>query len=172
MLALLVALSSNAQAASTNSSSDGGADTYVDLRGSMAVPAGARGFAYVGSVGIGAEWEGGGSLGVRFLGMADPPSTMFSNNPAPYAGGPVMDFRKHIYVSEDFDLYPTASAGFVITVDEPTGRNVVLPIMETGFGVRKTFGDPDGARFAVAPEAGFVPFILAPYGSVTFSTIF
>lgn len=166
MFALIIALTSpEAHAASDT-------DTYVDLRGSMAVPAGARGFAYVGSVGIGAEWEGGGSLGVRFLGMGDPPSTMFSQNPVDFAGGPVLDFRKHIYVSDDFDLYPAVSGGFVVTVDEPTGRNVVLPVAETGFGVRKTFGDPEGTQFSIAPEAGFVPFLLAPYGSLTFSTRF
>jgi hypothetical protein len=163
MFSLLLALTTNAQAENK---------TYVDMRGSMAVPANARGFAYVGSVGVGSEFEAGGSLGLRFLGMADPPSTMFSQNPAQFAGGPVLDWRKHIYTSDDFDLYPAVSGGFVITVDQPTGRNIVLPVLETGFGVRKSFGEKDGTRFALSPEIGFVPFLLAPYGSITMSTIF
>jgi hypothetical protein len=47
-------------------------------------------------------------------------------------------------------------------------RNVILPTLELGAGLRVSGPSITGQRFFVAPELGYVPAGRAPYTAVTF----
>ena len=49
--------------------------------------------------------------------------------------------------------------------------NVILPILEGGFGIRLSRMTNDGSLVFVSPELGFVPGAVAPYTAVSIGVI-
>ena len=143
---------------------------YVHGRASVAVPAGARGIATPMGVAMGTEFEHGTTLGLRLLGMNEPPSNFYAD-PATPAAGTMVDWAYHKQITPSVDMYPTASIGFAVAQDD-NGYNIVLPLAETGIGMRMQTNPSGENSFYVAPELGVVPLIAAPYAALNIGGTF
>ncbi|MCP4806251.1 MAG: hypothetical protein GY913_05640 [Proteobacteria bacterium] len=162
MTALLALFSLNANAADLEV--DSGNRMYAHGRASVAVPAGARGIATPIGVAVGTEFEHGTTLGLRILGMNEPPKS-FIGDPATPAAGTMIDWAYHKQITANMDMYPTASIGFAVAQND-NGYNIVLPLAETGIGMRMQTKPGEAGSFYVAPELGVIPFIGAPYAAL------
>ncbi|HJN75751.1 MAG TPA: hypothetical protein QGF58_17615 [Myxococcota bacterium] len=163
-MSLLIAILSANDASAAESS------PYVSTRATTAASAGGEGLAFLGSVGFGAEWDNGQSLGMRFIGVPNPPDTLWLK-PGPYAAGPAIDWRWYIPVTDHFDMYPAASFGVLYAPERGTNRNLLLPVAEGGFGTRfKLTGEQGSVWFA--PEFDIVPLAAAAAVSANFGMTF
>jgi len=132
---------------------------YVMTRASAAATAGGDRIAAVGSVGMGAEWDNGNSLGMRFMYAPSPPDALWLE-PGPYAAGPAVDWKYYVGVSDNFDMYPAMSVGILYAPEQGTGRTLLLPVAEAGFGMRLKTDNAEGSNVWVAPQFDLIPLAL------------
>ena len=67
-----------------------------------------------------------------------------------------------------FSFFTQVSLGYVYgTPESETEKNVVLPILEGGFGARISRKTRSGGLLYLSPELGFVPGAMAPYSSIS-----
>ena len=144
---------------------------YVQARGSAAMPANTSGIATPSSIGLGARWEDGTRLGMRAMVMPNPPDVFYAS-PGPVGGGLVLDYAHHFPVSRKTSFYPVMSAGVLLTVDEYSNDNVVLPVTEAGVGLEYAASLRSGNHMTISPEIGLVPFLLAPYAALNVGVLF
>ncbi len=147
---------------------------YTSVRAGMAVPATAHGDVLTGGLGLGVELEPENTLGLRVIYMHAPPENPLAvNTPdVPWAWGPVIDWRHFFGRTSSINFYTSVSIGYVYGVPENEhADNVVLPIVEGGFGARLSRTTSSGARIFISPELGVVPAALAPYSAVTVGVI-
>lgn len=142
--------------------SPGKARVFGSTRASVAVPTGYTGVAQSYGAEIGAMFEDGNQLALRFAFVPNPPDVFGADTPNA-ALGPVVSWAYNIRVSRAFDLYPTACLGAVFGPSPATQVNMVLPYIQGGLGARARFTTASGSEVALGPEIGFVPTILAPY---------
>ena len=160
---------------------------YVGLRSSVAVPADGNGMAYSGGLALGTQLNEKNFVGMRGIYMDSPPK----NPIAPLADGvtldvaygPVLDWQHVFKPNASTSFYTNTSAGFIFgtptevpgsTADAPEEdlRNVILPVLEFGVGMRLARQTSSGNLLYVSPEFGVVPGALAPYAAVNVGTFF
>jgi hypothetical protein len=130
---------------------------YLGGRSGVAVPIGTVGLAFPTSLEAGIHFPSNMSVGLRFTFQQDPPE-MFGYD-APWAVGPLIDGRKFFRINQNIELYGDLALGFIFGVDEPSGRNAVMPIGSAGIGARVMPGD---SKVYIAPEFGVTSFTV-PY---------
>jgi hypothetical protein len=147
---------------------------YVAVRGAVAVPANAQGDVKTGGVAIGAKLSEYNSLGLRVIYMDDPPDNPLTTT-TPELGeamGPVIDWQHHFQPESSISFYTNVSLGYVYGVpDKGDDNNVILPILEGGFGIRLSRMTKDGSLVYMSPELGFVPGAVAPYSALSIGLI-
>lgn len=148
----------------------GGARIYGSARGTVAVPTGYKGLASSYSLEVGALFRSGNQLGLRFAYLPYPPDVYGAETPE-HAFGPVIAWAYQIRVSPTVDLGPTIGLGAVFGPAPDTGENKVLPYIQAGVGMRARVPLSSGGAFAVGPEIGIVPTILAPYVALNLSLV-
>ena len=87
---------------------------------------------------MGAVFEDGNQLALRFAFVPDPPDVFGSDTPTA-ALGPVVSWAYNIRVARQFDLFPTACVGAVFGPSPATRLNMVLPYIQGGLGARARF---------------------------------
>ncbi|MED5371309.1 MAG: hypothetical protein VX899_09860 [Myxococcota bacterium] len=147
--------------------------TYMATRASVAVPSGGLGQVPTAGVAMGVELENGHTFGLRAIYMVNPPANPISGNQrdVEQAWGPVLDYQFHLNPGRNVNFYPCLSLGFVYAAEDGK-ENIVLPILEAGFGARAVRELDSGDRLFISPEMGVVPGAKAPYTSITVGMIF
>ncbi len=128
-----------------------------------------------------ANW--GHNLGMRFIWVPTPPENpLASRHPdIDQAWGPVGDWQAFSRPRSRVSFFTNASVGYVYGVPNREGkkdimaryqekaRNVILPIVEGGVGIRILSRRFNGghARAFIAPEIGLVPGAEAPYAALS-----
>jgi hypothetical protein len=130
---------------------------YLGGRSGVAVPIDTVGMAFPTSLEAGIHFPSNLSVGLRFTFQQDPPE-MFGYD-APWAVGPLIDGRRFFRINKNIELYGDLALGFIFGVDEPSGRNAVMPIGSAGIGARVM---PGGSKVYIAPEIGVTSFTV-PY---------
>ena len=148
---------------------------YFGTRIAAAVPANANGDVQTYGIAMGAQVNEYNSLGLRVIYMDDPPDNPLATSTPeiPYAWGPVVDWQHHFQPQSSMSFYTNVSLGYVYGV--PAGvedaDNVILPILEGGFGIRLSRLNRDGSMTYLSPEIGFVPGAVAPYAALSVGII-
>ena len=154
---------------------------YIMSRVSVAVPAGESRDVKTAGVGFGVEMENEDNdnsvlVGMRAVYIPDPPDSPLSDsNPdVAQAWGPVFDGTVVFESDETLAFFLTGAAGFVYGVPEDTTAgetNVILPLLNAGFGGRIAKEMQTGTKLFVNYEIGLVPGAMAPYTALSLGTI-
>lgn len=137
---------------------------FMGFRGGVAVPAGGLGMAPNAGIEIGVHAPRGVGFGLHILGMANPPAIpSLGIQKTPFAFGAAADIRFYFQTVEPLTLYPTLSFGFVAGTEERSGQNVVIPLINPGFGARMNF-DPMYFGFEIGAASFFIPYVTACVG--------
>jgi hypothetical protein len=161
-VALLSMLPSLARAAEKDTWADG-ARFFFGTRGSVAVPPGGQGMASTGGLEIGVSADRGVGFGLHLIGMNNPPAVRNLGIPeTEWAFGAAADIRSYFQTVEPLTLYPTFSLGFLAGIDE-TGHNIVMPMVNPGFGARLKFQNVYVA-FEIGAASFFIPFVALSVG--------
>jgi hypothetical protein len=132
---------------------------FVGARGGVAVPPGGDGMAQTVGMELGVAAEQGVGFGLHLIGMRNPPAVEALNIPkTSYALGAAADIRFYFQTVEPLTLYPTLSFGFVGGAGQRDGKNVVLPLINPGFGARMKF-DKVYIAFEFGAASFYIPFV-------------
>jgi hypothetical protein len=136
-----------------------GATFFGGVRTALAFPPGGDGPAPMGGIELGVAAEKGVGFGLHMFGaMNTPGAPTFDIPKTPYGFGAEADLRYYLQSIEPLRLYPTLSLGFMAGPAADTGKNVILPLINPGFGARVNFGS-----VYVALELGaasfYIPFM-------------
>lgn len=159
---------------------------YVGLRSSVAVPADASGMAYSVGLAIGTRVNEKNFVGMRGIYMDSPPKNpitpLAEGVTLDVAYGPVLDWQHVFKPNASTSFFTNTSAGFIFgaptrdgtsaNVDDDDLKNVILPVLEFGVGMRLARQTNAGNLVYVSPEFGVVPGALAPYAAVNVGTFF
>jgi hypothetical protein len=160
-----VALLSTLPALSQAQEKDTWADNarfFVGTRGSVAVPAGGQGTARIGGLELGVSAKNGVGFGLHVLGMHNPPT--FGGIPkTDWAFGAAADVRGYIQTVEPLTLYPTFSLGFLAGTNPADNSNIVMPLVNPGFGARMKF-DSVYVAIEIGAASFFIPFVAVSLG--------
>jgi hypothetical protein len=137
---------------------------YVGLRGGIAVPAGATSLAPSASLEVGVAPDFGLGFGLHVIWMNNPPGApVFGIPEGRYGFGALADLRFNFPTIEPLTLYPSLSLGFLAGPAAADGKNMVLPLINPGFGAKVKFGN-----FYSSFEFGFagftIPFVTLGFG--------
>lgn len=140
------------------------ANFYFGARTGVAVPAGATSLAPSAGVELGVSPDFGFGFGLHVLWMNHPPGApVFGIPPGDYGFGALADIRFNFPTIEPLTLYPSLSLGFLAGPGSSDGKNVVLPLINPGFGAKVKFGN-----FFSSFEFGFagfsIPFVTLGFG--------
>jgi hypothetical protein len=136
---------------------------FVGGRGSLAVPHGGHGPAYTGGLELGVAADSGVGFGLHLVGINNPPAVPSMNIPEMgWAFGAAADIRAYFQTVEPLTLYPTFSVGFLAGTDAE-GTNVVMPMLNPGFGARMRFENVYVA-FEIGAANFFIPFVALSLG--------
>lgn len=137
----------------------GSARFFSGVRGGVAIPPGGDGLASTLGLELGVSAKQGVGFGLHLIGMQNPPAVVPLGIPKTnYAFGAAADLRFYIQTVEPLTLYPTLSLGFVGGTANTTGRNVVLPLINPGFGARVKF-DKVYVAFEFGAASFHIPFV-------------
>lgn len=115
---------------------------FAGVRTGVAIPQGARGLAPTLGAEVGVAAKKGLGFGLHFLGAPSTPGVPGLNiERTDYAFGAALDMRFYIQTIEPATLYPTLAIGFLAGPSTATGQNVVLPVINPGFGTRVKLGN-------------------------------
>jgi len=148
--------------------------TYVGVRTGLAIPTNANGDVLAVGPTLGVVLNEQNTVGLRVIWMDNPPDNPLATYtpPVPWAWGPVVDWQYHMLPDHSINFYFNGSAGFVYGIPSDVEEdNVILPILEGGFGARISKIVPSGRRIFMSPELGMVPGAIAPYVAMTFGVI-
>lgn len=132
---------------------------FVGMRGGIGVPPGGSGVAPTLGFELGVSAPKGFGFGLHILGMANPPAVSALNIPkADWGMGAMADLRMYFQTVEPLTLYATLAGGFLAGpgVDK---QNVVLPLINPGFGARVKFSDQMYVAFEFGAAGFFIPFV-------------
>ena len=136
---------------------------YVGVRGGIAVPAGATSLAPSAGLELGVAPDFGFGFGLHVIWMNHPPGApAFGIPPGEFGFGALADIRFNFPTIEPLTLYPSLSIGFLAGPATGDGRNMVLPLVNPGFGAKVKLGNFYGSF-----EFGFAGFTI-PYVTVGF----
>jgi len=147
---------------------------YWATKAAVAVPANASEDVMTIGPAMGIFMDKNNAMGMRIIYMDSPPENPLAEYTpkVSMAWGPVVDWQYLFQPNSGFSFYTQASVGFVYgEPDNANENNVVLPIIEGGFGARLSRRTSKGGRFFFSPELGFVPGAVAPYMSASFGYI-
>jgi hypothetical protein len=114
---------------------------FVGARGGAGFVPGGNGPSPTFGVEMGVSNKKGVGFGLHLLGATNTEQIDFLGIPkATMAFGGEVDLRIYIQTVEPLTLYPCFSLGFLTGPAETTGKNVVLPLLNLGFGGRVRFG--------------------------------
>jgi len=156
----------------SNTSSE--APMYISGRSAVAVPANANKDVVSHGGGVGVFLNDKNSMGLRVIYMADPPDNPLATSTPeiPNAWGPVVDWQYYFQPDRNFSFFTQSSIGYVYGVpSNENEKNVILPILEFGFGARLSRKTSNGGRIYLSPELGFVPGAMAPYSAVSLGVV-
>jgi hypothetical protein len=114
---------------------------FTGLRSGVAIPPGGDGMAPGLGLELGVYSPSGPGFGLHLISVANPPSAPEIGIPrTKYAFGVAADVRLYFQTIEPLTLYPTFSLGFLAGSAVVTNRNVVMPLINPGFGARINVG--------------------------------
>lgn len=132
---------------------------FAGVRTGVGVPPGGTGVAPTLGFEIGVSAPKGFGFGLHLLGMANPPSVAALNIPkATWGMGAMADLRMYFQTVEPLTLYATLAGGFLAGPGE-SGQNVVLPLINPGFGARVKFTDQMYVAFEFGAAGFYIPFV-------------
>lgn len=136
---------------------------FVGARSGIGVPPSGEGLAPTAGLEVGVAADSGLGLGLHFLTAFNPPDApTLGIRKAQWAMGAAADVRWYFQTVKPLTLYPTVSVGF-LAGPAMDGRNVVLPMLNPGFGARVRLG-----QIYTAFEFGLmsfqVPFVALAFG--------
>ncbi len=132
---------------------------FVGLRSGVGIPPGGIGISPTMGVELGVAAPKGVGFGLHFFGAGNPPAVRALNTPpADWAVGAELDMRFYFQTVEPLTLYPTFSVGFMAGPAKETRENVVLPMLNPGFGARVKLGNLY-ASFEFGLASFTVPFL-------------
>jgi len=146
-----------------------GARFFVGARTGVAIPPRASGVAPMLGLELGVSAPKGIGFGLHLLGMGNPPEVpSFGIPKAQWGLGALADVRMYFQSIEPLTLYATVSAGFLAgpgAEGTPTaGQNVVLPLLNPGFGARVRLTDTVYTAFEFGLAGFQIPFIALSFG--------
>lgn len=132
---------------------------FIGGRGGVAVPPGGKGVSPTVGLELGVANTHGIGFGLHLLGSTNTPAVPAMNIPtATYGLGAAVDMRFYFETVEPLTLYPTLSLGFMAGPAKGDGTNVVLPMINPGFGARlKTANLYTSFEFGLA--SFLIPFV-------------
>jgi hypothetical protein len=160
-VALLSTLPTLARAAENETWADN-ARFFVGTRASVAVPPGGDGLARIGGLELGVSAKNGVGFGLHLVGMQNPP-TPFGPSNIGWGFGAAADIRGYFQTVDPLTLYPTFSLGFLAGYDDANHRNVVMPMVNPGFGARLKF-DSVYVALEIGAASFFIPFVALSFG--------
>jgi len=114
---------------------------FVGARGGVAVPAGGDGIAPTGGLELGVAADSGLGIGLHLITMSNPPAApSLGIGKAAWGLGAMADFRWYFQTVRPLTLYPTFAVGFAAGPGQLDNKNVVLPMVNPGFGARVRLG--------------------------------
>ena len=166
MLAMVAAMPAAAQigrdAPVISNQEPGWGDTahfFGGVRTGVGIPPGGRGVAPNLGFEVGVSAPHGFGFGLHLLGMANPPSLpQLGIEKASWGMGALADLRMYFQTVEPLTLYATLSGGFLAGPGE-SGVNVVLPLINPGFGARVKFNESMYVAFEFGAAGFFIPFV-------------
>jgi hypothetical protein len=146
-----------------------GARFFVGARTGVAIPARSRGVAPMLGMELGVSASKGLGFGLHLIGMGNPPEVpAFGIPKAEWGLGALADVRMYFQTIEPLSLYATLSAGFLAGPGaegtELAGQNVVLPLLNPGFGARVKLTDSVYTAFEFGLAGFQIPFIALSFG--------
>jgi hypothetical protein len=146
-----------------------GARFFVGARTGVAIPPNSTGVAPMLGLELGVSAQKGLGFGLHLLGMGNPPEVpAFGIPKAKWGLGALADVRMYFQSIEPLKLYATLSAGFLAGPGAEgtpqAGRNVVLPLLNPGFGARVRLTDTVYTAFEFGLAGFQIPFIALSFG--------
>jgi hypothetical protein len=148
---------------------DQGARFFAGVRSGVAIPPGSRGVAPTLGFELGVSAPKGLGFGLHFIGMGNPPGVPALRIPkAEWGLGALADLRMYFQSIEPLTLYATLSAGFLagpgVMDSDVAGQNVVLPLVNPGFGARVKLTDSVYTAFEFGLAGFHIPFVAVSFG--------
>ncbi|MBM3268085.1 MAG: hypothetical protein FJZ01_10600 [Candidatus Sericytochromatia bacterium] len=141
-----------------------GARFFGGVRSGVGIAAGATGVAPTFGLEMGVAARRGVGFGLHLIGMSNPPAVTAFNIPkAIYGFGAAADIRFYMQTLRPLSIYPTLAFGFLAGPAEKDGTNVVLPMLNPGFGTRVAM-DPGYVAFEFGFAAFQIPFVNISFG--------
>jgi hypothetical protein len=132
---------------------------FADARTGVGIPPGGNGVAPTLGFEIGVSAPSGFGFGLHLLGMNNPPAITALGIPkANWGVGALADLRMYFQTVEPLTLYATLAGGFLAGPGQD-GSNVVLPLVNPGFGARVKFTDQMYVAFEFGAAGFFIPFV-------------
>ncbi|HVE86845.1 MAG TPA: hypothetical protein VND93_28510 [Myxococcales bacterium] len=132
---------------------------FGGVRTGVGIPPGGQGVAPTLGFEMGVSAPHGFGFGLHILGMNNPPGIpQLGVQKAAWGLGALADLRMYFQTVEPLTLYATLSGGFLAGPSE-TNTNVVLPLINPGFGARVKFNDVMYVSFEFGAAGFFIPFI-------------
>lgn len=132
---------------------------FGGVRSGVGIPPGGRGVAPSLGFEVGVSAPRGFGFGLHLIGMTNPPGIpQLGIEKAAWGLGALADLRMYFQTVEPLTLYATLSGGFIAGPGE-TGVNVVLPMINPGFGARVKFNDTMYVSFEFGAAGFFIPFV-------------
>jgi hypothetical protein len=132
---------------------------FIGGRTGVGVPPGGSGVAPTLGFEIGVSAPHGFGFGLHLIGMSNPPAVAALNiEKASWGVGAMADLRMYFQTVEPLTLYATLAGGFLAGPGQ-SGQNVVLPLINPGFGARVKFNDQMYVAFEFGAAGFFIPFV-------------
>jgi hypothetical protein len=132
---------------------------FVGARTGVGIPPGGNGVAPTLGFEIGVSAPHGFGFGLHLLGMSNPPAiAALGIEKANWGVGAMADLRMYFQTVEPLTLYATLAGGFLAGPGQ-SGANVVLPLINPGFGARVKFTDSVYVAFEFGAAGFFIPFV-------------
>lgn len=132
---------------------------FAGVRTGVGIPPGGNGVAPTLGFEIGVSAPRGFGFGLHLLGMNNPPAIeALRIEKANWGVGALADLRMYFQTVEPLTLYATLAGGFLAGPGQ-SGTNVVLPLINPGFGARVKFTDTMYVSFEFGAAGFFIPFV-------------
>jgi hypothetical protein len=160
---------------------------YVNTRFTVVIPEKATTDAVALGLGFGLADQAGHFLGLRLIWIPEPPQDFLdSSNSLQSAWGPVIEWNTLFSENGRLSFFSNIAGGFVYGLrkekastllieqqnpnqdqDLNKEHNLILPVLELGFGLRISSKKVGESRFFIAPELGYIFTGRSPYASVS-----
>ena len=142
-----------------------GARFFAGVRLGVGVPPGGTGLAPLQGIELGVSARKGVGFGLHIIAMQNPPKVDALNiAKASWGIGALADLRMYFQTVDPLTLYATLSAGFVAGPGDGGAGNVVLPLLNPGFGARVKVTDSAYIAFEFGLASFIIPFVTLSFG--------